>query len=134
MSNECTRPHTRLEPRNSSNEKMDERIKSMTKLLFHAEQRRELLLALAGEIHDPVARRARRPFQFIQPVEDRRTQRAREMAAPRAPVEAALAQRPPGMGELGDVDLQFLGDEFLALSRQRDLVAVPADQLLPRHG
>src|SRR5882757_9465962 len=102
-------------------------------IFTHPEQRRKLLLAVTGEIDDAVAGRAARPFQFVEPAQDRSAQRAREVAAPRAPVEAGLAQRPPRMLDLGEVDLQLFRDEFLALRREGNLVLVAAHELLPRH-
>src|ERR1044072_3067039 len=101
--------------------------------LVYTEQRGKLLLAVAGKIDDAVAGRAARPFQLVEPVQDRGAQRAGEMTAPRAPVETALAQRPPRLRDVGDVDLQFSSDEFLALAGQRDLVPPAPYALPPRH-
>src|ERR1043166_10020059 len=94
-------------------------------VLLHSEQRGKLLLAVAGEVDDAVAGRARRPFQLVEPVQDRSPQRAGEVTAPRAPVETGLAQGPPRMLDVGDMDLQSCRNEFLARRGQRDLVLVP---------
>src|SRR4051812_37997619 len=51
---------------------------AMTKVLFGAEQCGKLLLAVAGEVDDAVAGRAARPFQLVEPVQDRSAQRAGE--------------------------------------------------------
>src|SRR5881394_4446980 len=83
-----------------------------------AEQCGKTLFAGAGEIDDAAARRriARRPVQFGEARHDRGAERAREMMAPLAPVEASLAHRPARMGETVGIDLQALGHEAFAFA------------------
>src|SRR5665213_294379 len=99
------------------------------------EQRRKPLLAVAAEIDDAAARRGvtRGPFQFGEAVHDRRSQRAREMMAPLAPVEAGLADRAARMGECLRLDLQALRQESLAFGGELHRLLALADQFLPLH-
>ena len=99
------------------------------------EQRRESLLAVAGKIDDPAAGRgiARGPFQFGKSRHHRRTQRAREMMAPLAPVEAGLAGGAARMGEGLGRYLQALGQEALAFGGEFDFLLVLPQQPLLFH-
>src|SRR5579871_589681 len=75
-------------------------------LLSFPEQRGKALLALAGELHDTAAGFAicGSPFQLGEAPHQRRTQRARQMMTPLAPVEAGLADRAARMGERLRID------------------------------
>src|SRR3954451_22910853 len=105
-------------------------------VLRSPEQRGELLLAGAGEIHDAAAGGgvAGGPFQLGETLHHGGAQRAREMVTPLAPVEAGLADRPAGMGEHVGRDLQMLRQEALALGRQLDLLLLLPDQVLRAEG
>src|SRR6186713_898377 len=84
------------------------------------EQRGKLLLAGPRKVHHAAAGRgvARGPFQLGQALHHGGAQRAGEMVAPLAPVEAGLAHRAAGMGEHFGRDLQMLCEKALALGRQ----------------
>src|SRR6266849_8326743 len=100
-----------------------------------AEQRREPLLAVAGEIDDAAAGGAvaRRPFQFGEPRHHRSTERAGEMMAPLAPVKTGLAHRAARMAKAFSGYLQGFGQETLALGGQLDVLFPLPDQPLIFH-
>src|SRR6266852_1063463 len=99
------------------------------------EQRREPLLAVAGEIDDAAAGGsvARRPFQFGEPRHHRSTERAGEMMAPLAPIKTGLADRPARMAKAFSGYLQGFGQETLALGGQLDVLFPLPDQPLIFH-
>src|SRR6266568_7928937 len=100
-----------------------------------AEQRREPLFAVAGEIDDAAAGGgiARGPFQFRKPRHHRSTERAGEMMAPLAPVEAGLAHRAAWMAKAFGGYLQGFGQETLAFGGQLDVLLTLPDQPLIFH-
>ena len=98
-----------------------------------AEQRGKTFFAGAGEVDDAAARRgiARRPVQFGEAAHHGGAQRAGEVMAAFAPVEAGLADRPARMRQRLGVDLQRLGHEALALAGEFDrLLGLPDQPLL----
>src|ERR1700722_5255605 len=98
-----------------------------------AKQGRESFFAIAAEIDDAAAGGgiARRPFQLGEARHQGRAERAGEMMAPLAPVEAGLADRAARMGKRLRRYLQRAGHETLALGGQFDVLLVLAYQLLP---
>src|SRR3984957_8374698 len=106
-----------------------------TPLFAVAEQRREPLLAVSRKIDDAAAGRgvARGPFQLGTPPHDRTPQRARQMMAPLAPVQAGLAYRAARMGQRLGRDLQALGQEALALGGELNVLLLLPDQPLASH-
>ena len=100
-----------------------------------SEQRGEAFFAGAGEIDDAAARRgiACRPVEFGEPVHHSGTERAGEVMAALAPVEAGLAHRPARVRQRLGVDLQRLGDEALAVASEFDRLFCLPDQPLRAH-
>src|SRR3977135_3099759 len=100
-----------------------------------AEQRRELLLAVAAEVDDAAARGGitRGPFQFGESRHHGRPERAGEMMAPLAPVKASLAHRAARMGERFSRYLQGIRQETPAFSGELDRLLALADQPLLFH-
>src|SRR4051794_29644371 len=90
---------------------------------------------MAAEVDDTAARGriARCPFQFREARHDRRTQGAREMMAPLAPVQASLANGPAGMAERVGEYLQVLLEETRAFGGQFDILLFLPQQLLLLH-
>jgi len=105
------------------------------KLLAIPKQRRKTLLTVTAELHDPAAGNwvSGCPFQFGEARHQGGAERAGEMMAPLAPVEAGLAYRAARMGEHVGIDLKRPGHEALALCGQFDVVLVLAHELLPLH-
>src|SRR5580692_2783150 len=89
-----------------------------------SKQRRKPPFAVTAEIDDAAAGRgvACRPFQFGEARHHGSAQRAGEVMAPFAPVEAGLAHRPARMRQHVRCYLQALGQESLALGGQLDFL------------
>src|SRR6185436_11855042 len=95
-----------------------------TLVLRVSEQHGEPLFAGAGEVHDAAARCgiARRPVQFGEAVHDGGAERASEVMAAFAPVEAGLAHGAARVRQRFGVDLERLGHEALALASEFDVL------------
>src|SRR5438105_14443644 len=74
-------------------------------LVLHlAEQRLEMISATRREADDARTALAPRPFHREDALEQRGTERTRQMIAPHAPVEAGLAHRPPRAADCLEVN------------------------------
>src|SRR5947209_4113891 len=100
-----------------------------------AEQRGKAFLAVAAEIDDAATGRdiARGPFQLCNPRHDRRSERAREMMTPLAPVQTGLANRTARMSEHVGRDLQGTSQELFAFGGEFNVVFLLPDQPLLFH-
>src|SRR5262245_21036836 len=85
-------------------------------------------LARRGEIHDTAAGVAARPALGQHSVKQCRTERAREMIAPLAPVEAASAERAARRAEFRKIDTEIL-DKAFPVTRKLDLADVESEIL-----
>src|SRR5580692_972615 len=80
----------------------------------------EFGLAVGGEIDRTALALAARPFEIVDALQERRTQRTGQMLATHAPIETTLAQRSARPRKLRQIDAE-LGYEFFAALGERDI-------------